>query len=67
MVDMCVDRLLELLPQLYHPRPQVLGDAAGFTMRGVCPHAPVNHTVFFLCHAFIKFMYINKILMETRL
>ncbi len=25
-----------------------------------------NHTVFFLCHGFIKFMYINKILMKTR-
>ncbi len=45
----------------------ISGDAAGVTMRGVCPHAPVNHTVFFLCHCFITFMYINKILMKTRL
>ncbi len=44
-----------------------MGDTAGVTMRGVRPHAPVNHTVFFLCHGFIKFMYINKILMKIRL
>ncbi len=31
------------------------------------PHAPVNHTVVFLCHGFIKCMYINEILMKTRL
>ncbi len=43
------------------------GDAAGVTTRGVRPHAPVNNTVFFLCHGFINFMYINKILMKTRL
>ncbi len=36
-------------------------------MKGVRPHAPVNHTVVFLCHGFIKFMYINKILTKTRL
>ncbi len=35
--------------------------------RGVHPYARVNHTVFFSCHGFIKFMYINKILMKTRL
>ncbi len=39
---------------------------AGVTTR-VHPHAPINHTVFFLCHGFIKFMYINKILMKTRI
>ncbi len=37
------------------------------TTRVVRPHAPVNHMVFFLCHGFIKFMYINKTLMTTRL
>ncbi len=41
---MCEERLLELWPQLYHPRLQV-----------------------FLCNGFIKFTYINKILMKTRL
>ncbi len=50
-----------------HQRPQVEGDAAGVTTRGVSPHAPVNHTVFFLYHGFIKCMYVNKILMKTRL
>ncbi len=65
--QVCEDGLLEFWPQLYHQIPQVEGDAAGATMRGVCPHAPVNHTVFFLCHGFNKFMYINKILMKTRL
>ncbi len=59
--------LLKLYPQPYHPRPQVEGDAAGITMRGVHHYAPINHMVFFLCHGFIKFMYINKILMKTRL
>ncbi len=59
--------LLELWPQPYHPRPQVEGDVAGVTTRGVGPHAPVNHTVFFLCHGFIKCLYINKILMKTSL
>ncbi len=49
---------------MYHSRQQVEGDVAGVTTRGVCPHAPVNHTVFFLCHVFIKFMYINKILIK---
>ncbi len=43
------------------------GDAAGVTTRGVRPHAPVNYMVFFLCHGFIKFMYINKILMKARI
>ncbi len=38
--------LLELWPQPYHPRPQVKGDTAGVTTRGVLPHTPVNHTVF---------------------
>ncbi len=61
------ERLLELWPQPYHPRPQVESDAAGVTTRGVHPHAPVNHIVFFLCHGFIKFMYVNKISMKTRL
>ncbi len=37
------------------------------SQRGVCPHVPVNHMVFFLCHGFIKFMYINEILMKTSL
>ncbi len=32
------------------------------SQRGVRPHAPVNHMVFFLCHGF---MYINKILKTT--
>ncbi len=41
--------------------------SSGVTTRGVRPHAPVNHAVFFLCHGFNKFMYINKILMKTRL
>ncbi len=48
-------------------RPKVQGDAAGVKTRGVLPHTPVNHMVFFLCHGFIKFMYINKILMKTTL
>ncbi len=65
--QVCEERLLELWPQPYHPRPQVKGDAARVTTRVVCPHAPVNHMVFFLCHGFIKFMYINKIFMKTRL
>ncbi len=65
--QVCGEGLLELWPQPYHPRLQVEGDAAGVTMRGVRRHAPVNHTVFFLCHGFIKFMNINKILMKTRL
>ncbi len=65
--QVCEEGLLKLWPQPYHPRPQVEGDAAGVTTRGVRPHAPVNHTVFFLCHGFIKFMYINKILMKTRI
>ncbi len=65
--QVCEERFLELLPRPYHPRPEVEGDAAGVITRGVCPHAPVNHMVFFLCHGFIKFMYINKILMKTRL
>ncbi len=47
--------------------PSHMGDVAEVTTRGVCPHATVNHMVFFLCHGFIKFMYINKILMKTRL
>ncbi len=34
-------------------------DAAPVTMREVCPRAPVNHMVFFLCHGLIKFKYIN--------
>ncbi len=59
--------LLKLWPQLYHRRLQVEGDAAGVTTRGVRPHAPVKHTIFFLCHSFIKCIYINKILMKTRL
>ncbi len=62
--QMCEEGLLELWPQLYHPRLQVEGDVAGVTMRGVRLHAPVNLTVFFLWHGFIKFMYINKILYE---
>ncbi len=65
--QVCEEWLLELWPQPYHQRPQVEGEAVGVTTRGVCPHAPVNHTVFFLCPGFIKFMYINKILMKTRL
>ncbi len=64
---MCEEGLLKLWPKPYHPRPQVEGDSAEVTTRGVRPHAPVNHTVFSLCHGFIKFMYINKILMKTRL
>ncbi len=64
---MCEEGLLELWPHLYHQRPQVEGDAAGVTTRGVHPRAPVYNTIFFLCHGFIKFMYINKILMKTRL
>ncbi len=32
--------------------PATSGDVAVVTS-GVCPHAPVNHTVFFLCHGFI--------------
>ncbi len=48
-------------------RPQVESDTAGVTMRGVRPHASFNHKVFFLCHGFIKIMYINKILMKRRL
>ncbi len=39
----------------------------GRSQQGVRPHAPVNYTFFFLCHGFIKLMYINKILMKTRL
>ncbi len=65
--QVCEEGLLGLWPQPYHPRPEAEGDAAGVTTRGVHPHAPVNHMVFFLCHGFIKFMYINKILMKTRL
>ncbi len=64
--QVCEEGLLELWPQPYHPRPQVSDDAAG-SQQGVRPNAPVNHMVFFLCHGFIKFMYINKILMNTRL
>ncbi len=60
--QVCEERLLELWPQPYHPTPQVEGDAAGVTTRGVRPRLPVNHTFFFLCHGFIKFMYINKYL-----
>ncbi len=41
------------------------GDSAGITTRGVHPHAAANHTVFFLCHGFIKFMYINENLFIT--
>ncbi len=59
-------RLLSLWPQPYHPRPQTPAVSPETTKRGVHPHAPVNHTVFFLCHGFIKFMYINKILMKTK-
>ncbi len=47
-------------------RQKVKGDAAGIIMRGVRPHAPVNHTVFFLCHGFVKSMYIKKILMKNK-
>ncbi len=61
------ERLLELWPQAYYPRLQVEGDVAGATTRGVCPHAPVNIMVFFLCYSFIKIMYINKILRKTSL
>ncbi len=56
-----VEGLLKLWAQPYHPRPQVDCDAAGVTTRGIRPHAPVNYMVLFLCHGFIKFMYINKI------
>ncbi len=48
-------------------KPTVSGDMAGVTTRGVLPHTPANHMVFLLCHDFIKFMYINIILMKTRL
>ncbi len=65
--QVCEEGLLELWPQPYHPRPQVEDDVAGVTTRGVRPHAPGNHKVFFLSHGFIKFMYINVILMKTRL
>ncbi len=65
--QVCEEGLLELLHQPYHRRLQVKGDAAGATMRRVHSHAPVNYMVFFLCHGFIKVMYINKILMKTRL
>ncbi len=64
---LCEESLLELWRQPYHLRPQVEGYAAGVTTRGVCPHAHVNYMVFFLCHCFIKFMFINKILMKTRI
>ncbi len=63
----CEEGLLDLWPQPYHPRRQFEGDVAGVTTRGVRPHAPVNHMVFFLCNGSIKFMYINKIVMKTRL
>ncbi len=59
--QVCDEGLLELWPLSYHPRLQVEGDAVGVTMW------VVNHMVFFLYHGFIKFMYINKILMKTRL
>ncbi len=67
MVDRCVMKdSLSCDPSRINPRLQVEGDAAGIT-RGDCHHAPINHTVLLLCHGFIKFMYINKILMKTRL
>ncbi len=59
--QVCKKGLLSLWPQLYHPRPAVSGDAAGVTTRGVRPLVPVNHMLFFLCHGFIKFMYIKTI------
>ncbi len=65
--QVCEEGLFELWPQPYHLRPHGESDAAGVTTRGVRPHAAVNHMVFFLCHCFIKFMYVNKILMKTRL
>ncbi len=65
--QVCEEGLCKLWRQPYHPRPQVECDAARVSMRGVRPHAPVNHIVFFLCHGFIKFMYISKILMKTSL
>ncbi len=34
---------------------------------GVRSQAPVNHMVYFLCHGFIIFIYINKILMKAAL
>ncbi len=46
---------------------RVVDGVAGVTTSGVCPHAPVNHMGFFLCHGFIIFMHINKILMKTTL
>ncbi len=61
---MCEEGLHQLLPQSYHLRLQIEGDAAEVTMSGVCPHTHVNHTVFFLFHGFIIFMYINNILMK---
>ncbi len=68
MVDRCVRKDSSSCdPQPYHQRPLVEGDAAGVTTRGFHLHAPVNHMVFFLCHGFIKYIYINKILMKTRL
>ncbi len=48
-------------------RPQVEADAAGVTMGGVRSHALANH-MGLLCHGFIKkIIYINKILLKTRL
>ncbi len=57
--QVCEEGLFELWRQPYHQRPQVDGDAAGVTMSGVRPHAPVNHTFFFLCHGFYK-IYVYK-------
>ncbi len=64
MVDSCVTKDSSSCDtQQYHPRLQVKGDATGVITRGVCAHAPVIRFM----HGFIKFMYINKILMKTRL
>lgn len=35
----CEEGFHKLSPQLYHPLPQVDGDAAGLSMGGVHPHA----------------------------
>ncbi len=43
--------------------PVVSGDTAGVTTRGVLPHT--SHTP--QCHGINKYMYINKILMKTKL
>ncbi len=65
MIDRCVRKdSMSCDPTI---SPEIAGrDAVGIITSAVRPHAPVNHTLY-LCHGFIIYMYINKILMKTRL